>query len=187
MNYVNEKGAILMNGKKPPKGRIEDVFIHFSSEVENNVTIGRGTKIWRWCHVESYSMIGENCMLGMGVHIGPGVKIGNGVRIQDGCSIYRGVTLEDRVFVGPRVVFTNVRVPKIGRKAEFGDTLIKEGAVLGANCTIIAPCIIGRHAFIGANSVVTKDVPDYALVVGNPARVVKILSPDWSEFDKTTN
>jgi UDP-2-acetamido-3-amino-2,3-dideoxy-glucuronate N-acetyltransferase len=165
------------------KGRIDDIFVHETAEIENNVTIGKGTKIWRWCHVESYAVLGEGVMLGMGVHIGPGVRIGNNVRIQDNCSVYRGVTLQDNVFVGPCVVFTNVNKPKIFRKAEFDDILVKEGAVLGANCTIVSPCTIGKNSFVAAGSVVIGDVPDNTMVAGNPAKIKKQIINDQYQYD----
>ena len=115
------------------KGRINDVFTHATAEVSPLATIGNGTKIWRWVHVEEYAQLGANCMLGQNVHIGPGVKLGNNVRVQDGVSIYRGVVLCDDVFVGPHAVFTNVKYPKIFRQAEFKETLVKKGATIGAN------------------------------------------------------
>jgi UDP-2-acetamido-3-amino-2,3-dideoxy-glucuronate N-acetyltransferase len=184
--YIVEKGKNIMS-TFCKKGKICDVFVHALADVSPLATILPGTKVWRFSHIDDYAYIGRNCMIAMGCYVAPGVVIDDNCRIQNNVSVFRGVRLEKNVFVGPSVVFTNVKYPKIFRKADYGDTLIKEGAVLGANCTIIAGVTIGKSAFIGANSVVTKDIPDFALVMGNPARVVKILSPDWSEFDKTTD
>lgn len=151
-------------------------FIHESSYVDSNVEIGEDTKIWHFCHIQSGSRIGKNCVLGQNVNIGNNVKIGNFVKIQNNVSVYEGVTLEDYVFCGPSMVFTNVLDPRCKypqRGSEFYiKTLVKEGASIGANATIICGNTIGKHAFIGAGAVVTKDVSDYALVVGNPARQI---------------
>lgn len=146
--------------------------IHESSYIENS-EIGKGTKIWHFCHIYN-SKIGRNCSIGQNVVIGSDVSIGNCCKIQNNVSIYKGVTLEDYVFCGPSVVFTNVYNPRahVRRMDEIRPTLIREGSTLGANCTIICGVIIGKYAFVGAGSVVTKDVPDYTLVVGNPARVI---------------
>ena len=148
------------------------MYIHESSYIENS-SIGTGTKIWHFCHIYN-SSIGDNCTIGQNVVIGPYVVIGNGCKIQNNVSIYKGVTLEDDVFCGPSVVFTNVYNPRasIKKMNEIRPTLIKKGATLGANCTIICGVTIGKYAFIGAGSVVTKDVSDNTLVVGNPARIV---------------
>ncbi len=149
-----------------------DVYVHPSSYVDESCRIGPGTRIWHFCHVMPEAVIGANCVLGQNTFVAPGVHIGNGVRIQNNVSIYEGVTLEDDVFCGPSCVFTNVINPRsaIQRKDEFRATLVKQGASIGANATIICGHTVGRYAFIGAGSVVTKDVPDYALVVGIPAR-----------------
>jgi UDP-2-acetamido-3-amino-2,3-dideoxy-glucuronate N-acetyltransferase len=184
VNYVNEKGAILMNNKKPPKGKIDGFFVHALADVSPLATIGKNTKIWRFSHIDDYATLGNNVMIAQCCYVAPGVKIGDNVRVQNGVSIFRGCYIHDNVFIGPNVTFTNVVYPKIFRSATYSDTVIKEGATLGANCTIIAGVTIGKHAFVGAGSVVTHDVPDYALVVGNPARIIKQLSPDWKEFDK---
>jgi UDP-2-acetamido-3-amino-2,3-dideoxy-glucuronate N-acetyltransferase len=165
-------------------GRIDNVFIHKLADVSPKSTIGNGTKIWRFSHVDDYAIIGANCMVAQNCYVAPGVRIGNNVRIQNGVSIYRGCIIEDDVFIGPNCTFTNVVYPKIYREAKFMDTLIKQGATLGANSTIICGNTIGKHAFVAAGAVVASDVPDYALVMGVPARVVKILSPDWREFNK---
>jgi len=149
-------------------------FIHESSYIDENVTIGRGTKIWHFSHVQSGSKIGENCSLGQNVNVGNNVNIGNNVKIQNNVSIYEGVELEDYVFCGPSMVFTNIleprsKYPQRGRDF-YNKTLVCTGASIGANATIICGNRIGKHSFIGAGSVITKDVNDYALMVGSPAR-----------------
>lgn len=155
-------------------------FKHESAYIDDNVEIGEGTKIWHFTHVQSGARIGKNCVLGQNVNVGPNVVIGNFVKIQNNVSVYEGVTLEDYVFCGPSMVFTNIidprsKYPQVGSKY-YIKTLVKEGASLGANCTIICGHTIGKFAFIGAGAIVTKDVPDYALVVGNPAKHVGWLS-----------
>lgn len=148
------------------------VFIHPTSIIDTGASIGAGTKIWHFCHVMGDAIIGEQCILGQNVFIGKNVQIGNGVKIQNNVSVYEGVILEDDVFAGPSVVFTNVMNPRspVERKAEFKTTVVQKGATLGANATILCGITIGRYAFIGAGAVVTRDVPEYALVTGNPAR-----------------
>lgn len=148
-------------------------FVHESSYVDDNVKIGDGTKIWHFSHVMSNSEIGEKCNIGQNVVISPGVKLGNGVKIQNNVSVYTGVICEDDVFLGPSCVFTNVINPRsfIERKSEYRDTIIGRGASVGANVTIVCGHNIGKYALIGAGAVVTKNVPDYALVMGNPARI----------------
>jgi len=145
--------------------------IHYTAIVDAGANIGKGTKIWHYSHVMPSAKIGENCILGQNVFVGSKVTIGSGVKIQNNISIYEGVELEDNVFCGPSVVFTNVINPRseIERKDEFRKTLIKKGATLGANCTIICGVTVGKYALIGAGAVVTKDVPDFALVTGVPA------------------
>jgi UDP-2-acetamido-3-amino-2,3-dideoxy-glucuronate N-acetyltransferase len=147
---------------------------HPSAVVDQPCEIGSGTKLWHFSHVLTGSHVGRNCIVGQNVVIGPRVSIGDGVKIQNNVSVYEGVTLEDSVFCGPSMVFTNVINPRsaIPRKTELRPTLVREGATLGANCTIVCGITIGRSAFVGAGAVVTKSVPDYALVVGNPARRV---------------
>ena len=147
-------------------------FAHDSAVIEDGCNIGEGTKIWHFSHVMSGSRIGTNCNIGQNVVILSGVEIGNGVKIQNNVSVYTGVICEDDVFVGPSVVFTNVINPRsaVVRKHEFKQTLVRKGATLGANSTIICGCEIGAFAFIGAGSVITKSVLSYALVVGNPGR-----------------
>ena len=150
-----------------------ETFIHESSYVDDGCTIGEGTKIWHFCHVMKGATIGRGCNIGQNVVVSPKVIIGNNVKIQNNVSLYTGVILEDDVFCGPSMVFTNVVNPRshVSRKDEYRETLVKLGASLGANCTIVCGHTIGRYAFIGAGAVITKDVPDYALVVGNPGRI----------------
>jgi len=147
-------------------------FVHPSSFVDENVEIGEGTRIWHFSHVMSGSVIGKNCNLGQNVVVSPKVILGNNVRVQNNVSIYEGVICEDDVFLGPSMVLTNVINPRSAdsRKSEYKKTLIKKGASIGANATIVCGHAIGEFAFIGAGAVVTKDVPAYALIVGNPGR-----------------
>lgn len=147
-------------------------FVHPSSCVDKNVSIGEGVKIWHFSHILENSKIGKNCIIGQNVSIGPDVTIGNNCKIQNNVSIYKGVALEDGVFCGPSCVFTNVYNPRafIERKSEFLPTLVRRGATIGANATIVCGVNIGAYAFIGAGAVVKRDVPDYALVVGVPAK-----------------
>lgn len=146
-------------------------FIHPSSYLDEGVKVGEGSKIWHFSHILKGSSIGKNCVIGQNVMIGPDVKISNGCKIQNNVSLYKGVILEKEVFCGPSAVFTNVINPRafIERKDEFKKTLVKEGACIGANATIICGVTIGEYSFIGAGAVVTKDVPAYGLVYGNPA------------------
>jgi UDP-2-acetamido-3-amino-2,3-dideoxy-glucuronate N-acetyltransferase len=148
-------------------------FIHESAFVDDEVEIGEGTTIWHVSHILKNSRIGRDCRIGQNVVVGPNVNIGNGVKIQNNVSVYEGVTLEDDVFCGPSMVFTNVYNPRsqIRRMDELRTTIVRRGATLGANCTIVCGVIIGRYAFIGAGAVVTKNVPDFALIVGNPGRI----------------
>lgn len=152
----------------------KNVFVHESSYVDEPCEIGEGTKIWHFCHIMQNCVIGERCNIGQNVVVSPGVRIGSNCKIQNNVSIYTGVILEDDVFCGPSMVFTNVVNPRsaVVRRNEYKQTLVKRGASLGANSTIVCGNTIGKYAFIGAGAVVTKDVPDYALVVGNPARIV---------------
>lgn len=149
-------------------------FIHESCYVDENVQIGVGTKVWYFSHIMNNSSIGCNCNIGQNVVISPNVVIGNGVKIQNNVSVYSGVTCEDNVFLGPACVFTNIKNPRsfIDRKKEYKHTLIKKGASIGANAVIICGVTIGKYALIGAGAVVTKDIPDHALVVGNPAKII---------------
>ena len=149
-------------------------FIHKSSLIDEEVSIGEDTKIWHFCHILKGVKIGKACSVGQNCMIGPNVYIGNGCKIQNNVSIYEGVTCEDDVFIGPSVVFTNVINPRsfIIRKKEYRPTLLKKGCSVGANATIICGCTIGKYAMIGAGSVVTKNVADFSLVVGNPAKQI---------------
>jgi UDP-2-acetamido-3-amino-2,3-dideoxy-glucuronate N-acetyltransferase len=158
-------------------------YVNEYAVVDDNVEIDEGTKIWHFAHVQSGSKLGKKCVLGQNVNVGNNVTIGNYVKIQNNVSVYEGVTLEDYVFCGPSMVFTNIidprsKYPQVG--AEFYiPTLVKEGASLGANSTIVCGNTIGKFSFVGAGSVVTKDVPDYALVVGNPARITWVDERRW--------
>lgn len=148
--------------------------IHPTAVVDPGAQIGAGTRIWHFSHVMPGTIIGENCIIGQNSYIDNNVVVGNGCKIQNNVSLYNGVTLEDEVFIGPSVVFTNVINPRafIERKSEFRPTRICRGASIGANATIVCGVTIGEYALIGAGAVVTKDVPPYALVVGNPARII---------------
>jgi UDP-2-acetamido-3-amino-2,3-dideoxy-glucuronate N-acetyltransferase len=147
---------------------------HESAYVDEGTQIGEGTKIWHFAHVMAGSRIGCDCVIGQNVMISPGVVIGSNVKIQNNVSVYTGVVLEDDVFCGPSAVFTNVVNPRshVPRRHEYQQTIVRRGASVGANSTILCGHIVGRYAFIGAGAVVTRDVPDYAIVIGNPARVV---------------
>lgn len=151
----------------------KDYFVHESSYVDEPCEIGEGTKIWHFSHIMSGSRIGKGCNIGQNVVISPDVVLGDNVKIQNNVSVYTGVVCEDDVFLGPSCVFTNVINPRshVSRKNEYRKTLLKRGCSLGANSTIVCGHTIGKYALVGAGSVVTKDVPDYALVMGNPARV----------------
>lgn len=162
-------------------------YVNEHAVVDDNVEIGEGTKIWHFTHVQSGARIGSHCTIGQNVNVANDVTIGNYVKIQNNVSVYEGVTLEDYVFCGPSMVFTNIldprsKYPQVGAKY-YVKTLVKEGASLGANCTIVCGHTIGRFAFVGAGAVVTKDVPDFALVVGNPARIVGWVSEAGKKLD----
>lgn len=159
--------------RRPASKPDRPYFVHDSAFVDEGVDIGEGTSIWHTSHILKGSRIGKNCKIGQNVVVGPHVTVGNGVKIQNNVSVYEGVTLEDHVFCGPSMVFTNVFNPRseIPRMTELRPTLVKRGATLGANSTILCGITIGQYAFVGAGTVVTKDVPDHALVIGNPGRV----------------
>lgn len=152
----------------------QSYFVHESSYLDEDVTIGEGTKIWHFCHIQSGASIGKNCVLGQNVNVGGGVKIGDGVKIQNNVSVYAGVELEDYVFCGPSCVFTNDLTPRAKypkNTAEYKKTLVKTGASIGANVTVVCGHNIGKWALVGAGAVVASDVPDYAVVLGVPARL----------------
>jgi UDP-2-acetamido-3-amino-2,3-dideoxy-glucuronate N-acetyltransferase len=158
--------------------RFPGALIHQSSYVDDGAVIGRGTKIWHFCHILARSTVGENCSIGQNVMIGPNAKVGNGCKIQNNVSIYDAVELSDDVFCGPSCVFTNVNNPRadVSRKDEFRRTPVGRGASIGANATIVCGHSLGEYCFIGAGSVVTKDVPAFALMAGNPARRIGWMS-----------
>ena len=155
-----------------------DYQVHKTAIVDDGAQIGKGSKIWHWVHICSGAIIGSECVFGQNAFVGSNVIIGNNVKVQNNVSVYDNVTIEDDVFCGPSMVFTNVINPRavISRKDEYLNTLVKKGATLGANCTIICGIKIGQYAFIGAGSVVTKDVPDFALMVGVPATQIGWIS-----------
>jgi UDP-2-acetamido-3-amino-2,3-dideoxy-glucuronate N-acetyltransferase len=150
-----------------------DFFVHESSYVDEGAEIGAGTKIWHFSHVMSRSRIGRGCNIGQNVLVSSGVVLGDNVKIQNNVSLYTGVTCEDDVFLGPSMVFTNVVNPRshVSRKDEYRATIVRRGATIGANATVVCGVTLGRYSFVGAGSVVTGDVPDYGLVFGNPARL----------------
>jgi UDP-2-acetamido-3-amino-2,3-dideoxy-glucuronate N-acetyltransferase len=150
-----------------------DYFVHESSYIDEGAEIGSGTKVWHFCHIMSRARIGERCNIGQNVLVSPDVTIGNNVKIENNVSLYTGVIVEDDVFLGPSMVFTNVINPRshVNRKNEYMTTLVRKGASIRANATIVCGVTLGYYSFVGAGSVVTRDVPDYALVYGSPARV----------------
>lgn len=163
--------------------------VHPSAFIDDNVEIGEGTTIWHVSHMMKHSRIGRNCRIGQNVVIGPNATVGDGVKIQNNVSVYEGVTLEDGVFCGPSMVFTNVYNPRsaISRINEIRPTLVRRGATLGANCTVVCGVTIGRYAFVGAGAVITRDVPDFALVVGNPARVIGWMCSCGNRIERNGN
>jgi len=155
---------------------VSDYFVHESSYIDDGARIGEGTKIWHFCHISGGCEIGSNCSIGQNVYVARNVKIGNHVKIQNNVSVYEGVILEDYVFCGPSMVFTNVRTPRCAyprnTSADYVKTLVKKNASIGANATIVCGVTIGEWAFVAAGAAVTKDVPPYALVAGVPARII---------------
>ena len=172
---------------KNQKPKTKNYFIHESSYIDNNVVIGKNTKIWHFSHILSNTTIGKSCSFGQNCVVGPNVKVGNGVKVQNNISIYEGVEIEDDVFLGPSMVFTNIINPRafIVRRDEFKKTLLKKGCSIGANATIVCGVTIGEYALIGSGAVVNKDVPAYALMVGVPARQIGWvgISGNTLEFD----
>ncbi len=162
-----------------------DYKVHETAIVDAGAQIGAGTRIWHWVHVCGGAVIGAGCSLGQNVYVGNRVVIGDQVKIQNNVSVYDNVTLEDGVFCGPSMVFTNVYNPRaeVERKAEYRDTRVRRGATLGANCTIVCGVTVGRYAFIGAGAVINRDVPDYALMVGVPARQIGWMSEHGEQLD----
>ena len=156
----------------------KNYFVHKSSIIDKGAKIGKATKIWHWCHISKKSVIGKKCVLGQNVYVGENVKIGNNVKIQNNVSLFDGVVIEDDVFIGPSVTFTNVINPRafINRKTSFKKTIVKKGCSIGANSTIICGVKLDSYSFIGAGSVVTKNVDKYSLVKGNPANFFKKIS-----------
>jgi UDP-2-acetamido-3-amino-2,3-dideoxy-glucuronate N-acetyltransferase len=152
--------------------------VHPTAIVDAGAVLGDGCRVWHWVHICAGARIGARCSFGQGVFVGDDVVVGDGVKIQNNVSVYDAVTLEDEVFCGPSMVFTNVYNPRaaVARKDEYRRTLVRRGATLGANCTVVCGVTIGRHAFVGAGAVVQKDVPDFALVVGVPARQIGWMS-----------
>ncbi len=157
---------------------MKDYFSHETAVIDEGCKIGAGTKIWHFSHIMSGCEIGKKCNIGQNVVVSPGVNLGNNVKVQNNVSIYTGVVCEDDVFLGPSMVFTNIRNPRsaIIRKDQYAETLVKRGASIGANATIVCGITIGEFAFIGAGTVVVKDVPAYGLVIGNPGRHVGWMS-----------
>ena len=166
---------------------MSDAYIHPTAIVDDGATVGSGSKVWHFVHVLAGTHIGAGCVLGQNVMAGPHVTVGDGCKIQNNVSLYKGVTLEEDVFCGPSCVFTNVLTPRafVERKDEFLETRVGRGASIGANATIVCGVTIGRYAMIGAGAVVTRDVPDHALVVGNPARRLGWVSRSGDRLDET--
>ena len=179
---MNERAAVDLNGQAKTEGgkagAAEPAFVHESAVIDDGVSLGRGTKVWHFSHILGGSEIGENCSIGQNVMIGPDVSVGADCKIQNNVSLYKGVTLEDRVFCGPSCVFTNVTNPRaeVERKAEFKPTMVRRGATIGANATIVCGTELGAYSFIAAGAVVTRDVPAYALMAGVPAKRIGWMS-----------
>ena len=167
----------------------KEYFVHESAYVDDNCEIGKGTKIWHFSHIMSNCIIGENCNIGQNVVVSPEVILGKNVKVQNNVSIYTGVVCEEDVFLGPSMVFTNVTNPRSGvnRRGQYTKTIVKKGASIGANATIVCGHNIGEFAFIGAGAVVTKEIPPYALVVGNPAKHIGWMSEYGHRLDFDDN
>ncbi|MCM8535310.1 MAG: N-acetyltransferase [Lentisphaeraceae bacterium] len=167
---------------------MSDYFVHESSYVDKGAQIGNGTKVWHFSHISAKAQIGENCKFGQNTFVADHVKIGNNCKVQNNVSIYTGVELEDNVFLGPSCVLTNVTNPRceVNRQNEYKKTLIKNGASVGANATIVCGVTLGEYCFIAAGAVVTKDVPDFAMIAGVPGKVIGWMSKNGEslEFDK---
>lgn len=163
----------------------DTAMVHETAIIDDGATVGDGAKVWHFTHVLTRTTIGAGSVLGQNVMVGPDVTVGKGCKIQNNVAVYKGVTLEDDVFCGPSCVFTNVLTPRafVERKDEFADTLVRKGVSIGANATIVCGNTIGQYAMIGAGAVVTKDVPDHALVVGNPARRIGWVSRTGDRLD----
>ena len=161
-------------------------FIHPSAVVDEDSIVGEGTRIWHWCHIMGGTIIGENCNIGENAFIESGVRLGNNVKVKNNVALYTGIECEDDVFLGPNCVFTNVSNPRsfIERKKEFKKTIVKKGATIGANATIVCGHDIGEYAFVGAGSVVTKNVPPYTMVIGNPAKFYSYVCKCGCKLDK---
>ena len=164
---------------------MNNYLIHSTAIIDENSTVGNNTKIWHWTHISKNSKIGESCNIGQNVFIGEGVKIGNNVKIQNNVSVFSGVEIEDNVFCGPSVVFTNVKNPRsfLPRNKKYDSTLVRAFSSIGANSTIICGVEIGIYSFIGAGSVVTNDVNDYSMVIGNPAKHISWVSKSGYKLD----
>jgi len=189
LRVLNACQASLEHEKKVELNRrvesAKSYFAHESAVVDDKVEIGKDTKIWHFSHILSGSKIGARCNIGQNVVVGPKVTIGNGCKLQNNVTVFKGVTLEDDVFCGPSMVFTNVYNPRAAspRKDQFRTNLVKKRVTLGANCTIVCGVTIGKHAFIGAGAVINKDVPDFALMVGNPGRQIGWMSKYGEQLD----
>ncbi len=177
---------VLNNFEKYKTKFTSDYFLHETVYIDEGVTVGRGSKIWHWCHLSTGSKIGENCSFGQNTYIGNNVSIGKNCKIQNNVSVYESVVLEDEVFCGPSVVFTNVKNPRasVNRKDEFKKTIVRKGASIGANATIVCGVEIGSHSFIAAGAVVTKDVEPFSLVAGTPAKRIGWMSESGERVDE---
>lgn len=168
---------------------MKEYFVHETAVIDEGALIGKGTKVWHFCHISEAAILGENCNLGQNVFIANKVTLGNNVKVQNNVSIYTGVNCEDDVFLGPSMVFTNVTNPRshVNRRGEYAETTVGKGATIGANATIVCGHNIGKYAFIGAGAVVTKNIPAYALYVGNPAHQIGWMSEYGHrlDFDET--